>query len=378
MALTGENTQKSTALHKTGVLGEISGAFGDLGTMLPYVIGIVLAGVLAPGPVFMGFTLGYLMVALVYRLPIPVQPMKAIGAVVLAGGLDATGIFWSGIILGLILVGFASLPSITHLARAIPQSVLSGLQAGLGLTLGAMALGMMAENWLLALPALGLLSLSLVWRRGPWALLVVISAVTWGVLAGYNAPAPVLNGAGSSALDVLLLGVIPQLPMTLLNAVVLTFAVSQTLYGSAAAQVTERKLALTAGLLNLAVVPFGALPMCHGVGGLHAHHRFGARSFVAPLMIGGVCAVAALSGPLVIDWLAAMPAPVIGALLTYAAVDLAFSKRLIDARPDCRPVIGAAALVTFAAGAPFGLAAGLVAETMRVKVARRGHKQYKS
>ena len=368
----GENAQKRT--KKTPMaqiaLGEVSGAFGDLGTLLPYIVGILVAGVLAPGPVFFGFAMAYLTVALVYRMPVPVQPMKAIGAVVLAGGLNAAGIAWSGAILGAILLGLALLPKLTALARAIPQSVLVGLQAGLGLTLGAFAFSLMREGWFLAVPTLALLSLSFLWARGPWALLAVIAAVVGGGFSGTPAPVQITLPEVSTMADAVFLGVIPQLPLTLLNAVVLTVAVSHTLYGPAARRVTERKLAVTTGFLNLALVPFGAFPMCHGAGGVAAHKRFGARTMAAPLVMAAICAAAALFGPQVVTYLSLIPMPIIGALLAYASVELAFNKRLIDARPDCRPVIAAAAVVTLFAGAAFGLVAGLLAECIRGYAAR--------
>jgi hypothetical protein len=72
---------------RTSPVGEVSGAFGDLGTFLPYVVAAVGAGLLAPTPVLLGFAAGYLFVALVYRAPVAVQPMKAIGALMHAGTL---------------------------------------------------------------------------------------------------------------------------------------------------------------------------------------------------------------------------------------------------------------------------------------------------
>ncbi len=352
-------------------IAEISGALGDLGTLLPYLIGILSAGLLLPGPVFAGLAAAYLTVAFVFRLPIPVQPMKAIGAVALAGGLGTLGIAWAGAILGALLILFALLPGIERHARAVPQSIIAGLQAGLGLTLGMLALGLMRENWLLALPALALLSLSFVWNRGPWALIVAAVAFGFAIFGAPQTTPLALPSAEDSLAATLFLGVLPQLPLTLLNAVILTAALSRSLYGPAAERVTERKLALTTGGLNLVLAPFGALPMCHGAGGVAAHHRFGARTMAAPLVMAGLCAAAALAGPSVLSILTAIPLPLVGALLAWAAVDLAFSRRLIDARPDCRPVIAVTAAGTVFFGAAIGFAAGLGAEGIRSHLARR-------
>lgn len=352
-----------------GISGEISGALGDLGTFLPYVVAIVGAGVLMPAPVFAGFAAGYAMVALVYRMPMAVQPMKALGAMIIAGGLGASEIAWSGAAIGLALLLFAADARFENAARAIPQSVVTGLQAGLGLILGWVALGLMAQHWGLAVPALAVLALSLIAPRGPWVPMVLIAAVL--LVPAEATPARGIAPPDGSALGAILSGIAAQLPLTLLNAVVVTAAVARALYPDRAGRISERRLAATTGFLNLALVPLGALPMCHGAGGVAAHHRFGARGAAAPLLLAGLCAAGAVAGPAVMDWLMRIPLPVVGALLAYAAADLVLSRRMFDARRDCRPVIGCAALATFFLGAFAGLIAGLLAESARVHLKRR-------
>lgn len=357
-----------------GAFGELSGALGDLGTLLPYVVAGLLGGLFAPFPVFAGFAAAYLLVAVTYRMPVPVQPMKALGAAFLTGVLAPDEIAWAGAAIGAVLLALSLFPNINRAARLIPQSVIVGLQVGLGVTLGVVAFSMMRQGWHLALPTLALLSLSFVWRRGPWAVLAVAGGIAAGMLGNTAPPEPALLAADSGMPDagkIILSGIVPQLPLTLLNAVVLTAALARSLYGPQAARVSERKLAATSGILNLALAPFGAIPMCHGAGGLTAHHRFGARGMGAPLVMAALCAAAALAGPGVLTLLAAIPMPVIGGLLAYAAADLAFSRRLIDARPDCRPVIAAAAVATFFLGAAAGLVAGVAAETVRLQMKKR-------
>ncbi len=359
-----------------GVLGDVSGAFGDLGTFLPYVIVAIGAGLLSPAPVFAGFAVGYLLVAIVYRLPVAVQPMKAVGAVILAGGLSGGEVAWAGAMLGAILLALAASPLLLRAARVIPQSVVTGLQAGLGLVLLAVAARLMGGDWLLAVPALALLSLTWVWPRGPFALALVVVAIAFGPSLGAPLDMSLVgaapNGHAASPWNAFVSGVLPQLPLTLLNAVVVAAAVARTLYGPGARRVSERRLAATSGALNLVLAPFGAMPMCHGAGGIAGHHRFGARSLAAPLLLALLCALAALSGDTVPALLARIPASLVGALLAYAAVDLLASRRLVDARPDCRPVIAVAALATWGLGALAGLAAGLAAEAVRVRIRRGG------
>lgn len=350
--------------------GELSGAFGDLGTFLPYVVAAVGAGILAPTPVFAGFAAGYVLVAAVYRMPVSVQPMKALGAVIIAGGLTAVETAWAGGIVGAVLLLLAAIPSFERAARAIPQSVVTGLQAGLGLMLGTVAFGLMSHDWVMALASLAVLSLALLLPRGPWVPLVVIGAVLLVPHAGPPVP-PTSPAGGIDTVHAVLSGVLAQLPLTLLNAVVVAAAVARSLYPDRAARVNERRLAATNGLMNLLLAPLGAMPMCHGAGGIAAHRRFGARGMGAPLIMAASCSAVVAMGPEIIGLLMTIPPAVVGALLIYAAADLILSPRLLDARPDCRPVIAAAALATVFLGALAGLLTGLAAEGMRVYIRRR-------
>src|SRR5947209_10148014 len=83
------------------------------------------------------------------------------------------------------------------------------------------------------------------------------------------------------------LAVIPQLPLTLTNAVIVTASLCRDMFPADAARASERRLALSSGVANLVLAPFGAMPMCHGAGGLQAQYRFGARTVLAAILVGG-------------------------------------------------------------------------------------------
>lgn len=357
-------TEKSPADRRSSPIGELSGAFGDLGTFLPYVVAAIGAGLLAPAPVLLGFAAGYCLVALVYRAPIAVQPMKAIGAMMLAGVLSSQEIAWAGAIIGALLLIFAALPALRSAARAVPQSVVVGLQAGLGLLLLLVAVEYMQGAWGIALPALACLACAYVWPRGPWAIIVVLGGLFLVPADARSVAIPTLPVAVADPFSVLS-ALVAQLPLTLLNAVVVTAAVAHQLFPQTQRTVSVGRLAATSGALNLALVPFGAMPMCHGAGGVAAHRRFGARGIGAPLAIAALCLAGAAAGPAVVDLLARIPAPVIGALLAFAALDLILNRRMVDARADCRPVIAATVLATVAGGAFIALLVGLAAESVR-------------
>jgi hypothetical protein len=84
--------------------GEFSGACGDLGTFLPYVLGALTVTGLAPQGILLGFGVFLLGSGLFYAIPIAVQPMKAVAALLLTQGLSAGETAASGILLGTVLL----------------------------------------------------------------------------------------------------------------------------------------------------------------------------------------------------------------------------------------------------------------------------------
>jgi len=363
------------------VAGEIGGAFGDLGTFLPHVLGAITVAGLAPVGVLLSFGAFYIASGLFYRLPIPVQPMKAVSAVLITSGLSAAEVAATGLCLGLILLVLAVTGAIERFARIVPQSVVTGLQLGLGITLALLSLELMSEHpWLGALTVALLLFLRV--PRFPATLVALGAAIVLAQLTGIGGdwpdftwapgwPALVLPGLGGLE-RALGSAVLPQLPLTLTNAVVLTAALGRDFYGERAVRTTPRNLALSSGLANFALAPFGALPMCHGAGGLAAHHRFGARTGAAPVIFGMVVlGLGLLMADQTTALLALIPLAAVGALLLFSAADLALSKRLFDARRSCWPVIGITAALTAWADPFWGLLAGCLAELVRGRILAR-------
>jgi len=161
------------------------------------------------------------------------------------------------------------------------------------------------------------------------------------------------------------IAVVPQLLKKLTNAVIVTASLSRELFPVAGAIASERNLALSSGLANLLLCPFGAMPMCHGAGGLQAQYRFGARTGLTPIIFGAaLLLLAAGFADRAAALFAVIPIGAVGALLILAGADLAISRRLFDSKPSCLPVIIVTALVTVAANAAIGLIAGWIAEIL--------------
>ncbi|MGX1742423.1 putative sulfate/molybdate transporter [Bosea sp. NPDC055353] len=359
-------------------LAECSGACGDLGTFIPHVIGAMTVAGLAPAGVLFGFGVSLVGAGLFYGLPMAVQPMKAVSAVLLTGQLSAEGTAAAGLVIGIVLVVLGATGLIGRVARLIPQSVTAGLQLGLGITMGWLGIKMVtAEPWI-GFPALAALAgLPRIWPRAPATLLVLVTATGTALATGltkrpdlsgfeWQLPALVLPQSWRSVWEGIELAVLPQMPLTLTNAVIVTAAVCGELYPDRTERTSVRNLALTSGIGNLLLAPLGAMPMCHGAGGVTAQHRFGARSGWAPILFGSILLVLALGfAANAAALFATIPLSAVGALLLMAGTDLALSRRLFDSRPDCWPAIGIAAASTALLNPAIGLAGGLAAEFLR-------------
>jgi MFS superfamily sulfate permease-like transporter len=361
---------------------ECSGACGDLGTFIPHVVGAMTVAGLAPAGVLFGFAAFLIATGLCYGLPLPVQPMKAISAVILTGGLRPGEVAAAGIMIGVVLLVLGITGWIGRLARAIPQSVSAGLQLGLGCLMAVLGLTLILET-----PWLGFGSLALLFAltrvpHCPAAPLALGAAILTGWMTGhFGIASSVAVTPGVPQLVVprwpevwrsFEVAVLPQLSLTLTNAVIVTASVARELFPSTGSIASERRLALSSGIANLLLCPFGAMPMCHGAGGLLAQYRFGARTGLAPIIFGAVLLVLAVAFT---DHAAALfaliPIGAVGSLLIFAGTDLAISRRLFDGKASCLWVIGATAFVTVTVNPALGLVLGWVAELIRAAMVRR-------
>jgi MFS superfamily sulfate permease-like transporter len=366
---------------KRSFLQECSGACGDLGTFIPHAIGAMTVGGLAPVPVLSGFGAFLIATGLFYGLPLPVQPMKAVSAVILTGGLTPPEVAAAGMMIGAVLFVLGVTGWIARLARLIPQSVAAGLQLGLGLLMVRLGIKLMLETPLIGFAALAALVALTRVPRVPAAPLVLAAAALAGAFDRSGLTVAAAAGAGPPHLVVpswdeigrsLEVAVLPQLSLTFTNAVIVTASLSRELFGAKGSIASERNLALSSGLANLLLCPFGAMPMCHGAGGLQAQVRFGARTGLAPILLGVALLVLAVGfGRDAAALFALIPIGAVGALLILAGADLAISRRLFDGKPSCLWVIGATAVVVLTLNPALALVVGWVAELIRAAVVRR-------
>ena len=284
---------------------EWAGAFGDLGTLIPFVVAYV--GVLKMDPFGVLFSFGAAMVVcgLYYKTPFPVQPMKAAGAVAITqaaqtvmitpaaviGASLATGILW--LLLG--LTGAAQ-----RIAKLVPRTVVVGIVLGLGMGFMLEGIKMMATGWLIGAIGLAGTLLLMANRRIPAMFLLLIFGALAGAIVDPGAIQRMSNlslefRAPDFALSALTwhdfaIGAVflalPQMPLTLGNAVIAIREENNRLFPDR--PVTDQAVANSTGVMNLASAAFGGVPMCHGAGGMAGHVAFGARTGGALVILGSI------------------------------------------------------------------------------------------
>ena len=363
---------------------EWAGAFGDLGTHIPFVVSYLSVSRLEPFGVLLAFGASMLACGLYYRTPFPVQPMKAIGAMAATQAVQTavvtphairaatlvTGLLW----LALALTGLAR-----SIARLVPAAVVAGIVLGLGLAFMLEGVKMMQTDWAVAaLAALG--GLVLIGNRtipSMFALLAFGAAVglvrnpdlaTALSQAHVGLPTASFSLEGMQWSDLFVgtvLLALPQVPLTLGNALIAVKEENNRLFPEAS--VTERQVAMSTGLMNLFSASVGGVPMCHGAGGMAGHVAFGARTGGATIILGSLLLVLAFFFSDSVQVLFHLfPAAVLGVILFITGAQLAIGTSLDTPDRAVRFVtLATAAVCTW--NVAIGFVAGIVLEQMRVR-----------
>jgi hypothetical protein len=343
---------------------EMAGSLGDLGTFIPLFVGMVVVSGLSAASVLFFAGVFNITTGVLFNIPMPVQPMKAIAAVAITEGMTPGEIYASGIIVSVVilLVGVTGLAQ--RLSLWIPTVVVKGLQVSLGIKLMVLGWHMVKDTGVwwgadsIGLGILaGLIGLQLLYNRNVpsapviFGLGLVVTAISapamWGALRlSFELPSFTVPTMGEFAQGAVK-GAIPQIPLTLLNSVIAVCALSWALFPGHGAD--TKRVAMSVGLMNLVGCWMGAMPMCHGSGGLAGQHFFGARTGKSVIFLGTIkVALGLFAGGAALTVLLAYPDSVLGVLLMFTAIELALVALDVRNRRD-----GLILLVT--AGAIIGL-----------------------
>ncbi len=224
---------------------ELAGAFGDIGTDLPLIVGVILAAHLDSASALILFGAMQILTALRYRIPMPVQPLKAVAALVIAQKISGNVLFGGGLAIGILMLFLTVTGLIDLLAKVVPKAVVRGIQFGLGLQLSLLALKDYAgadggRGYVLAAVAFVVAIALLGNRRYPAALFIIALGLAYAVIFKLNG-ATLAQGIGfrlpqvyrPSIHDVLqgfVLLALPQIPLSLGNSVLATRQIAKDLF----------------------------------------------------------------------------------------------------------------------------------------------------
>ena len=342
-------------------LAEWAGAFGDLGTLIPFVAAYVSILKMDANGLLVAFGVALIAAGAIYRTPFPVQPMKAIGAAavsqtMLAAGLGAAAVVGAALTTGLLWIVLAVTGLGRRAAGWVPRSALLGVVMGLGFSFMLEGIRMMsASPWVAGL--LLALTLLLLGRPRVPAMLVLLGIGVLVALIGQPAlmrdlgalrPEFRLPGFAWQSLSMndlwvgFILLALPQLPLTFGNAYIAITEENNRLFPDR--PVSARAVAYSTGLMNLGSSLIGGIPMCHGAGGMAGHVQFGARTGGSSIILGSILLGAGLFLSASIDTVFRIfPASVLGVIMFLAGLQLALGSRDSGAEKADRFVVLATA-----------------------------------
>jgi len=389
---------------------EFSGSLGDLGTILPLALGMVLVNGMDPMGVFFCFGLYYIFSGLYFKVTSPVEPMKVIAAYALASGITATQVQASSLLIALVLFALGGSGLITSLKNRMPIAVVRGVQLstgtllimkGLHLMLGTSAVQLvhdLAEPYL-SLQSIGPVPIGIILgaalsaltlylydnSRVPAAVTIVTIGFVIGLVFHRNVVAESLSFQPSlpdflpyglpTSTDfsfALLVLVLPQIPMTIGNAIIANADLSASYFPETGKKVTGRSLCLSMAVANLATFFLGGIPMCHGAGGLASRYRFGARTGGSNLIIGTIFIILVLVfGQNIQTVLHFIPLAVLGVLLVFAGCQLSLTILDVKTRKEMFVVLiilGITLAFNLAAGFIIGIILALILRSPRLSI----------
>ncbi|MBC8390788.1 MAG: hypothetical protein H8E13_22395 [Actinobacteria bacterium] len=347
-------------------LRELAGSMGDFGTLFPLAIGYIIVCGLNPAGFLVMMGIANIVTGLVYRLPMPIEPMKVLAVVAIAQHWSPSMVYASGFAMGVIWLVFAVTGVIGWIARVTPISVIRGIQVALGVLLSVQAFKMISTWW-----AIGVVSILIVLvlrknRYAPAAIVLMILGVviifTKGQFQQINPPSLSFPSLTVFRFEevwrTLLLAGFSQVPLTVTNATIATSSLIKTYWPEK--PVSERKLSWNQGIMNLILPFFGGMPMCHGAGGLAGQYYFGARTGGTNILEGLIeISLGLFLANSIAGLFAVFPMAIVGAMMFLVGIELIKFSRDIRLNKDLIPM-AATVIVSLATNMAYGFLIGLI------------------
>ncbi|MFQ6003718.1 MAG: putative sulfate/molybdate transporter, partial [Candidatus Zixiibacteriota bacterium] len=235
---------------------ELAGAFGDLGTFIPFVTGVIVVSGINPVSILLAFGIFYIFSGLTFGVPMPVQPMKAIATLAITERVDPGIVVGAGLFIGAFFLFSAVTGFLDRVERITPKSVIRGIQLGLGLRMAMSAATYMLSNhplggflsrieifhylplnWVIAIAGMIIILLLFRNKRVPAAFVVLLLGMGISILNGFpssllleginpNLPSISVPSFSNMIAGIALLA-IPQIPLTIGTAVMATRSLFQ-------------------------------------------------------------------------------------------------------------------------------------------------------
>ena len=401
---------------KTTLSSELSGAVGDLGTFIPIVLTLTLVSHLDLGTTLVFTALYNVATGLLFDIPMPVQPMKSIAAVAVAESphLSVPQIAAAGLSTAAVLLFLGCTGLMSFLYRFLPLPVVRGVQLSQGLSFAFSAIKYIRYDqdlatsksgaprpWLgldgLLVALVSLLFLVLTTGAGnklhehhdserepprchrvsrrfqllsaiPSALIVFLIGLVLCILRDPSAFKGLEFGPSKLSFVKItwedwkigfLRAAIPQIPLSILNSVIAVCKLSGDLFPDREA--SAMKVSVSVGFMNFVGCWFGAMPVCHGAGGLAGQYRFGARSGMSVIFLGiGKLVLGLVFGNSFARILGQYPIGILGVLLLFAGIELAMACRDMNTKEESFVMLLCAAISLTGSSAALGFGCGIL------------------
>jgi len=315
---------------------EIAGSFGDIGTDLPLIVGMIQAVNLNSASVFIIFGISQMFAGFFYGLPMPMQPLKAMAVLVITQKVPGEILFGAGLAIGIFMLILTLSGGLNLLARLIPLCVVRGLQFGLGLSLASLALKTYIPSagipgYIIA--ALGFLILITTpkYSRIPAGIAVILLGLLYAGLFSLNfqeigsniglAIPEFYQPKWSDILTGFVILALPQIPLSISNSLIATEQTVKDLFPEQ--RVSIRRIGLTYAIANVIAPFFGGIPVCHGCGGLAGHYALGARTGGSVILYGSMYLIIGLFfSPVFGEVVQFFPQPILGVILLFESLTL--------------------------------------------------------
>lgn len=361
---------------------ELSGAFGDIGTDLPLIIGMLLATNLEMSNTLIVFGVLQIITSLIYGIPMPVQPLKAVALIVITQKVSASVIWGGGLAIGVIMLIITLTGLLTWLNKVIPKTVIRGIQLGLGIQLSLLAM----RDYIPADKTIGYIFVLIAFiiaiilignRKYPPAVFILLLGFVY-VIFFKNVPVSEISIAIPHAyfphltykdiMTGLVVLAIPQIPLSLGNSIFATNQIVKDLFPDK--KISVKKIGFTYSVMNILASLFGGIPVCHGSGGIAGHYTFGGRTGGSTLIYGLFYLILGLlfsnNSP---EFLQIFPKPLLGVILLFEGIALIILVK--DIITDKKMFFIAIVVALCANGIPNGYFVGLIVGTILYYLADR-------